>query len=44
MYQAAVMVSKSILLISFCSSDLFCPLLDKDTFIENLYIVYIVLT
>ena len=26
-------------LISFCGFDLFCPLLDKDFFIENLYIV-----
>ena len=27
----------SILFICFCSFDLFCPLLDKDTLIENLY-------
>ena len=27
-----------ILLICFCSFDLFCPLLDKYIFIENLYI------
>ena len=37
-YQAAVMVEISILLICFCGFDLFCPLLDKDIFIENLYI------
>ena len=29
-YQAVVTVEISILLISFCSFDLFCPLLDKD--------------
>ena len=28
----------SILLICFCSFDLFCPLLEKDNFIENVYI------
>ena len=28
----------SILLICLCSFDLFCPLLEKDSFIENLYI------
>ena len=28
-----------ILLICFCSFDLFCPLVQKDTFIEHLYIV-----
>ena len=33
------MVEISILLICFCSFDLFCPLLDKDSFIENMYIV-----
>ena len=37
-YQVAVTVEISILLICFCSFDLFCPLLDKDSFIENLYI------
>ena len=31
--------NKSILLICFCSFDLFCPLLEKYTFIENVYIV-----
>ena len=29
----------SLLLICFCRFDLFCPLLDKDTFIKNVYIV-----
>ena len=38
MYQAAVTVKISILLICFCGFDLFCPLLDKDIFIENVYI------
>ena len=28
-----------ILLLCFCSFDLFCPLFDKDIFIENVYIV-----
>ena len=35
LYQAAVTVEISILLICFCSFDLFCPLLDKDNSIEN---------
>ena len=39
LYQAAITGSISILLICFCSFDLFCPLLEKDTFIENVYIV-----
>ena len=39
MYQAAVTDYTSILLICFCSFDLFCPLLEKDTFIEIFYIV-----
>ena len=38
LYQAAVTIYIRILLICFCSFDLFCPLLDKDRFIENLYI------
>ena len=38
--QAAVMIEVSILLLCFCSFDLFCPLLDKDISIENLYILY----
>ena len=38
LYQAAVTVERGILLIRFCSFDLFCPLLDKDNSIENLYI------
>ena len=35
---AAVTVEISILLICFCSFDLFCRLLDKDISIENMYI------
>ena len=38
LYQAAVTVEISILLICFFCFDLFCPLLDKDISIENLYI------
>ena len=38
LYQAAVAVEISILLISSCSCDLFCPLLEKDNYIEHLYI------
>ena len=37
--QADVRVYISILLICFCSFDLFCPLLEKDIFIEIVYIV-----
>ena len=37
LYQAAVTIEISILLICFCSFELFCPLLDKDRFIENVY-------
>ena len=37
LYQAAVTIS--ILLICFCSFELCCPLLVKNSFIENLYIV-----
>ena len=37
--QAAITVEISILLICFCSFDLFCPLLDKDISIENMYFV-----
>ena len=33
------MIELSTLLICFCSFELFCPLLDKDISIENLYIV-----
>ena len=32
LYQAAITIEISILLICFCSFDLFCPLLDKDIF------------
>ena len=39
LYQAALTAEISILLICFCSFDLFCPLLEKDTFIKNVYIV-----
>ena len=38
-YQTAVAVKICNLLVCFCSSDLSCPILDKDNFIENLYIV-----
>ena len=38
-YQAAVAVKRSNLLICFCRFDLSCPTLEKDSFIENLYIV-----
>ena len=37
LYQAAVTVKISILLICFCSFDLFCPLLEKNSFIKNNY-------
>ena len=37
-YQAASMVEISILLICFCSFELFSHLLEKDNFIENVYI------
>ena len=36
--QAAVTIEISILVHCFCSFDLFCPLLDKDISMENLYI------
>ena len=36
---AALSIKISILLICFCSFDLFCPILEKDNFIEILYIV-----
>ena len=38
-YEAAVMVEISILLICFCSFDLFCPLLDKDNSISPVNLV-----
>ena len=40
LYQAAVRIdiSRPILLLCFCSFDLFCPLHDKDISIENVYI------
>ena len=38
-YQAVVAIYISILLICFCSFDLSCPILKKDSFIEHLYIV-----
>ena len=37
--QAAISFKISNLLICFCSFDLSCPILGKDNFIENLYIV-----
>ena len=37
--QASVTVKINNLLICFCSFDLFCPILEKDNFIENVYIV-----
>ena len=37
--QAAASVKISNLLICFCSFDLACPILEKDNFIENVYIV-----
>ena len=39
LYQAAITTEISILLLCFCSFDLFCPLLDKDISNENIYIV-----
>ena len=41
-YQAAVTVEISILLICFCSFDLFCPLLEKDSFIEIAFLLNLV--
>ena len=38
LFNRTVTIEISILLICFCSFDLFCPLLDKDISIENLYI------
>ena len=38
-YQAAVAVKIGNVLIYFCTFDLSCPILEKDIFIENLYIV-----
>ena len=38
LYQAAVTIEINVLLLCFCSFDLFCPLLDKEISIENLYI------
>ena len=43
-YQAAVAIKISNLLISFCSFDLSCPILEKDIFIERLYIVFYYIT
>ena len=37
-YQAAVSVKISNLFICFCSFDFLCAILEKDSFIENLYI------
>ena len=37
--QAAISNKTSNFLICFCSFDLSCPILEKDKFIENLYIV-----
>ena len=38
-YQTAVEVKISNLLICFCSFELSCPILEKDNFIECIYIV-----
>ena len=38
-FKSAVAIKLSNLLICFCSFDLFCPILEKDSFIEKLYIV-----
>ena len=37
--QAAVSIKISKLLICFCSFDLSCPILEKNNFIKNVYIV-----
>ena len=37
LYQAAVVINMSNFLICFCSFDLSCPILEKDIFIENVY-------
>ena len=42
-HQAAVSRKISNLLICFCSLNLSCPILEKDNFIENMYIECIVL-
>ena len=39
LYQAAVVIKISNLVICFCSFDLSCPILEKDSFIENVYFV-----
>ena len=42
LYQAAVTVEISILLICFCSFDLFCPLFEKDSFIKRIvYCIFV---
>ena len=38
-FKSAVAIKLSDLLIGFCSFDLSCPILEKDRFIEKLYIV-----
>ena len=38
-YHAAIAIKISNLLICFCSFDFSCPILEKDSFVENLYIV-----
>ena len=38
-YQTAITIKKSNLFISFCSFDLSSPILKKEIFIENLYIL-----
>ena len=38
--QAAVSVKTSNFLICFCSFELSCPILEKDSFIENMFITY----
>ena len=38
-YQAAIAIKISNLLICFCSFDLSCPILEKYSFFENVYIV-----
>ena len=38
LYQTAIAIEVGILLLCFCGFDLFCPLLDKDISIENLFV------
>ena len=38
-YQSAVSFNFSNLLICFCSFQFFCPIFEKDNFINNLYVI-----